>query len=114
LENFSDACLDESINVRKYIAACNHEVDDTIDVVVFPWIEIKVVEGRAVAIGDHETSILLPADPPPTARAKDWSDYLASDAVASEDFMEGVEDLTVQERPAISDPLKPDAQLRRR
>ena len=31
-------------------------------------------------------------------RPKDWSDYLASGAVASEEFMEGVEDLPVQER----------------
>jgi antitoxin VapB len=33
-----------------------------------------------------------------SARPKDWSAYLASDAVASEEFMEGVEDLPVQER----------------
>jgi antitoxin VapB len=31
-------------------------------------------------------------------RPKDWSDYLASNVVASEEFMEGVEDLPVQER----------------
>jgi antitoxin VapB len=31
-------------------------------------------------------------------RPKDWSDYLASSPGASEDFMEGVEDLPVQER----------------
>ena len=31
-------------------------------------------------------------------RPKDWSAYLASPAVASEEFMEGVEDLPVQER----------------
>jgi antitoxin VapB len=29
---------------------------------------------------------------------KDWSDFLASDAIASPEFMEGVEDLPVQER----------------
>ena len=33
-----------------------------------------------------------------SARPKDWSAYLASDAVASKEFMEGVEDLPVQER----------------
>ena len=33
-----------------------------------------------------------------SARPKDWSAYLASDAVASEEFMEGVEDLPIQER----------------
>jgi antitoxin VapB len=34
-----------------------------------------------------------------SARPKDWSAYLDSDSVASEEFMEGVEDLPVQERP---------------
>jgi antitoxin VapB len=33
-----------------------------------------------------------------SARPQDWSDYLASDAVASKEFMEGVEDLPAQER----------------
>ena len=33
-----------------------------------------------------------------SARPEDWSAYLASDSVASEEFMEGVEDLPVQER----------------
>lgn len=33
-----------------------------------------------------------------SARPRDWSDYLASGAVASADFMEGVEDLPLQER----------------
>jgi antitoxin VapB len=32
------------------------------------------------------------------ARPKDWSACLTSDSVASEEFMEGVEDLPVQER----------------
>jgi antitoxin VapB len=31
-------------------------------------------------------------------RPQDWSDYLKSGPVASEEFMEGVEDLPVQER----------------
>jgi len=31
-------------------------------------------------------------------RPADWSAYLASEAVASEEFMEGIEDLPVQER----------------
>jgi antitoxin VapB len=31
-------------------------------------------------------------------RPKDWSDYLDSGATASEEFMDGVEDLPVQER----------------
>jgi antitoxin VapB len=33
-----------------------------------------------------------------SARPKDWSAYLASDAVASDEFMQNVEDLPVQER----------------
>ena len=33
-----------------------------------------------------------------SARPEDWSAYLASDSVASDEFMEGVEDLPVQER----------------
>ncbi len=33
-----------------------------------------------------------------SARPKDWSDYLASGPIATEDFMEGVEDLPQQER----------------
>jgi antitoxin VapB len=31
-------------------------------------------------------------------RPQDWSAYLASGAVASEEFMEGIEDMPVQER----------------
>ncbi|MGA9668318.1 MAG: type II toxin-antitoxin system VapB family antitoxin, partial [Terracidiphilus sp.] len=33
-----------------------------------------------------------------SARPTDWSAYLASGPVASEEFMEGIEDLSVQER----------------
>ena len=33
-----------------------------------------------------------------SARPKDWFGYLASSPAASEEFMEGVEDLQVQER----------------
>ena len=33
-----------------------------------------------------------------TARPKDWSAYLANGPVASESFMEGTDDLPVQER----------------
>lgn len=33
-----------------------------------------------------------------SARPNDWSAYLASGAVASEEFMVGIEDLPVQER----------------
>ncbi len=31
-------------------------------------------------------------------RPADWSEYLASNSVASKEFMEGIEDLPVQER----------------
>jgi antitoxin VapB len=34
-----------------------------------------------------------------SARPQDWSAYLASDRIASETFMEGIEELPVQERP---------------
>ena len=33
-----------------------------------------------------------------SARPEDWSDYLTSGPVASDEFMDGVEDLPVQER----------------
>jgi antitoxin VapB len=33
-----------------------------------------------------------------STRPKDWSDYFASGPGASEDFMEGVEDLSAEER----------------
>jgi antitoxin VapB len=33
-----------------------------------------------------------------SARPRDWSTYLASDAVASNEYMEGIEDLPLDER----------------
>jgi antitoxin VapB len=45
-----------------------------------------------VFIRRHGDEVIL------SARPRDWSAYLASDSVASEEFMEGVEDLPVQER----------------
>jgi antitoxin VapB len=33
-----------------------------------------------------------------SARPRDWSAYLATGAVASEEFMEGIDDMPVQER----------------
>jgi predicted RNase H-like nuclease len=73
-------------------------IEDKIDALVCAWVGIQVMEGRAMAIGNKEASIWLPADPPPSARPRDWSAYLASDAVASEEFMDGLEDLPVQNR----------------
>lgn len=45
-----------------------------------------------VFIRKHGNDVIL------SARPKDWSAYLDSGPVASEDFMHGVEDLPVQER----------------
>jgi antitoxin VapB len=45
-----------------------------------------------VFIRRHGDEVIL------SARPQDWSAYLMSDSVASEEFMEGVEDLPVQER----------------
>ncbi len=33
-----------------------------------------------------------------SARPRDWSDYLGSGTIASKEFMEGVDDLPIQER----------------
>jgi len=45
-----------------------------------------------VFIRKHGDEVIL------SARPEDWSGYLTSGPVASEEFMEGVEDLPVQER----------------
>jgi antitoxin VapB len=45
-----------------------------------------------VFIRKHGDDVIL------SARPKDWSAYLASGPVASEEFMEGVDDMPVQER----------------
>lgn len=47
---------------------------------------------REVFIRKEGDNVIL--SPRPT----DWSEFLASDAIASPEFMEGVEDLPVQER----------------
>lgn len=73
-------------------------IEDKIDALVCAWVGIKVMEGRAMAIGDKEASIWLPDNPPSSKRPRDWSAFLATDAVASEDFMKGVEDLPLRER----------------
>jgi hypothetical protein len=43
-------------------------------------------------------SIQQDREPLASARPTDWSAYLASDAIASEEFMRDVDDLPVQER----------------
>jgi len=73
-------------------------IEDKIDSLVCAWVGIQVLEGRAMAIGDDETSIWLPADSISSVRPEDWGDYLVSSPVASEEFMAGVEDLPVQDR----------------
>jgi len=47
---------------------------------------------REVFIRKEGSDVIL------SPRPMDWSSYLANEPVASEDFMEGVEDLPVQER----------------
>jgi antitoxin VapB len=47
---------------------------------------------REVFIRKEGSDVIL------SPRPMDWSSYLANGPVASEDFMEGVEDLPVQER----------------
>jgi predicted RNase H-like nuclease len=71
-------------------------VKDKIDALVCAWVGIRVLEGRPMAIGDDEGAIWLPADLFPPESANEWSDYLASGARASEEFMGGVEDLPVE------------------
>ncbi len=48
--------------------------------------------GREVFIRTEGSDVIL------SPRPSDWSSYLAEGPVASENFMEGVEDLPVQER----------------
>ena len=45
-----------------------------------------------VFIRKHGDDVIL------SARPTNWSDYLGSGAIASKEFMEGVDDLSVQER----------------
>jgi antitoxin VapB len=45
-----------------------------------------------VFIRRHGDEVIL------SPRPKDWSGYLTSNAIASEEFMDGVEDLPVEER----------------
>jgi predicted RNase H-like nuclease len=71
-------------------------VEDKIDALVCAWVGIQVLEGRAMSIGDNEGAIWLPADLLPSARTSEWSNYLASGAQASEEFMDGIEDLPVE------------------
>jgi predicted RNase H-like nuclease len=73
-------------------------VEDKIDALVCAWVGIQVLGGRAMAIGNDEASIWLPADLRNSVRPTDWSALLESSAAASEEFMKNVEDLPVQER----------------
>jgi predicted RNase H-like nuclease len=71
-------------------------VEDKIDALVCAWVGVQFLEGKAIAIGDDEAAIWLPAGLPLSARPKDWSAYLSSGQVASAEFMEGVDELSVQ------------------
>ncbi len=73
-------------------------VEDKIDALACAWVGIQVLEGKAMTVGNDEASIWLPADIQVSTRPMDWSALLASDAAASEEFMENVEDLPVQDR----------------
>jgi predicted RNase H-like nuclease len=73
-------------------------VEDKIDALVCAWVGIQILEGSAMAIGDDEASIWLPAELISSARPEDWGAYLASSPVASDEYMAGVEDLPVQDR----------------
>lgn len=73
-------------------------IEDQIDALVCAWVGIQVLEGRATVFGDQNAAIWLPQDSLYFALPKDWSEYLKSDAIASKEFMQNVEDLPVQDR----------------
>lgn len=68
--------------------------NNRVQVVTIP-LEFRFPEGmREVFIRKVGEEIIL------SPRPLDWSAFLASDVRATDDFMAGVEDLPVQERPA--------------
>lgn len=82
-------------------------LEDKIDALVCAWVGIKILEGEAVAIGDDESAIWLPGDARALARPKNWSAFLDPHTAASPEFMEGVEDLPVEERAFFGKPMRP-------
>lgn len=67
--------------------------EDKIDALVCAWVGIQALEGRAMAIGNDEASIWVPADLQTSARPSDWFALLESSSVASEEFIKSVEDM---------------------
>ena len=66
--------------------------NNRVQVVTIP-LEFRFPEGmKDVFIRKVGEDVIL------SPRPKDWSDFLASPVRASDDFMEGIEDLPVQER----------------
>jgi hypothetical protein len=48
-----------------------------------------------------------PKDKPDPPRPKHWTAFFASDSAASPEFMDGVEDLPVEERSVVATPQEP-------
>jgi predicted RNase H-like nuclease len=72
--------------------------EDKLDALICAWVGIRVLEGRAIAVGDDEAAIWLPADSVLSDRSSGWSAYLNSGAIASPEFMSNVEKLPAEER----------------
>lgn len=72
-------------------------IEDMIDAFVCAWAGIQVLAGRAEPLGDKRAAIWVPSNSIAISSHGTWSAYIRSGAVASEEFMEGVEDLPVEE-----------------
>jgi predicted RNase H-like nuclease len=72
-------------------------IEDMIDAFVCAWAGIQVLAGRAEPLGDERAAIWVPSNSIAISSHGTWSAYIRSGAVASEEFMEGVEDLPVEE-----------------
>lgn len=73
-------------------------IEDRIDALVCAWVGIHALKGDAVAIGDDDAAIWLPSKLFPPQRPTDWSALMAPEARASEEFMQGVEELPFERR----------------
>lgn len=72
-------------------------IEDKLDALICAWIGIQIREDRAISFGDAEAAIWLPSDLLDRLQPSPWSRYLRSGAVASEEFMQNVEDLPAEE-----------------
>jgi predicted RNase H-like nuclease len=115
LRNFQDILATLSREISKIDCAIRKDAtsfsalkgtEDKIDALVCAWVGIQAMEGRAVAIGNEKAAIWLPSDLRSLVRPKDWSVFLESAPMASPDFMDGVEDLPVQERTFFAEPKR--------